>query len=208
MKSKTLFAALLPCCFSAWMLLGPLSIAARADSVYTYQGNPFTTYPTGLSCPPVCSVMGSFTIASSLAPNLNLAAISPISFAISADGTIITDEILADSDSSLNISTDGMGNITNWGWRVLGPAGNPTERILTQNISGAVYDTLHRGTSGPPFAGPVVAEIFDSPGTWTETAATAPTPEPAGLTLYGTCLLCLLIVVRNKRPDAESDISH
>ena len=91
------------------MLLGPLSAAARADVVYTYQGNAFNTYPTGLSCPPVCRVTGSFTLAAALAPNLDLAAITPSSFAISAAGTTLTDHV--PGDSSLAISTDGTGTI-------------------------------------------------------------------------------------------------
>jgi hypothetical protein len=41
--------------------------SARADTIYTYTGNPFTVFSGLDACPPVCNISGSFNLASPLA---------------------------------------------------------------------------------------------------------------------------------------------
>jgi hypothetical protein len=46
-----------------------LALPARADETYTYTGNPFTAFSGTDACPPVCSLSGSFTVATPLGDN-------------------------------------------------------------------------------------------------------------------------------------------
>jgi len=68
---------------SSVLALG-LAPSAKSDTVYTFTGRPFTTF-SGIigipgsdkfACPPICSLTGSFTIASPLGDNLALQAIN------------------------------------------------------------------------------------------------------------------------------------
>jgi len=139
--------------------------------------------------------MGSFTVAQSLAPDLNLATITPISFTITSGGVTLTDGVPA--DTSLAVSTDASGAIFNWSWVVSGPANAPIARILTENIAcSIVADNVRLSSYGavpPPFYGRRVGQVSDNPGTWTAT------PEPASGMLLGSGLLGVVASVRRKR---------
>jgi len=69
--------------------LAVLLLAARAgeDVIYSYAGNPFTTFTGGYSCPPECSLSGTFEVGQAPAANLSNFAFTPIAFSFT-DGNI------------------------------------------------------------------------------------------------------------------------
>jgi hypothetical protein len=151
-------------------------------------------FPTGNVCPPTCSVTGYFDVSQALAANLPFTQITPVSFSITSGLTTLVN---ADPGNfSLYVSTDASGTIDFWTWEVIGPAGSPTSRIVTQNdVSGPTFsfDNIRVGTNPPPFVGPVIAEVFGDPGTWVSAASTA-TPEPSAFLLFGFGLLSLRVL--------------
>lgn len=183
----------------AAFVTGPAARRASADVMYTYTGHAFDTFPTGASCPPVCNITGSFVIANPLAANLPaLTLVNPISFSLTSAGITLTDGEGQGADSSLQVATDSMGAIIEWAWVEVGPAANPTARILTENIPGAITaDDVRVGTNPPPFVGPRLGQISNDPGTWTGAVMA---PEPAGLPLVAIGLLGMVASLRRARP--------
>jgi hypothetical protein len=86
-----------------------LAASARADTVYTYTGNPFTAFSGVDVCPPVCNISGSFTLASPLATNLPFGTITPTAFSFT-DGSIT----LTGGVSRFEVATDSSGDISFW----------------------------------------------------------------------------------------------
>jgi hypothetical protein len=182
--------------FTLFLLLAALLPSnARADTVYTYTGNPFTT-TTG--CPTLCDVTGSFDVTTPLAPNLNLATVNPISFDLSA-GTFN----LTSGSDLLTVSTDSSGNISAWTWQVVGPTNGAQARILTQSgdaaIPGSAFDDVRFGTNPAPFVGPIVASVFDSPGSWASGPGGTAVPEPGSLSLLAAGLLGVMGLILTYR---------
>jgi hypothetical protein len=195
MKKRYRSCSVLACVFAIWFTAGPSAFPARANSIYTYTGNAFNEFPdAGVGCPPVCNVMGSFTVAQALAPDLSLTTITPLSFSVTSGGVTLTDGVPA--DTSLDVSTDASGAIVNWSWVVSGPANAPIARILTENIPGVVADDVRLSSYGvvpPPLYGRRVGQVSNDPGTWTTT------PEPASFMLLGGGLVGIVAAVRRKR---------
>jgi hypothetical protein len=178
------------------IVMGFMASSALATTTYYYTGNPFNDFRNGGVCPPTCSVTGSFTVATPLAPNLPLTLITPISFSLSAGLTTLVDGDPA--NTSLEVSTDASGGISTWSWVVLGPEASISARILTQNLPGLVFDSVHFGDNAPPFqgfAGPLVAEVLNDPGTWSFV------PEPSYPILVG---MIVLVVIRGIRKQRQS----
>jgi hypothetical protein len=96
------------------------------------------------------------------------------------------------ANTSLEVSTDASSAISTWSWVVLGPEASISARILTQNLFGLVFDSVHFGDNAPPFqgfAGLLAAEVANDPGTWSET------PEPS----YPVLLSIVLFLVIERR---------
>jgi hypothetical protein len=195
-QSKTARFFLL-CLLAGWASLGPSSGPAQAaETTYSYTGNTFNEFPTGLSCPPICNVTGWFTVAGPLLPNLNGVTITPLAFSMSSSGTTLTDSLSA--DSSLTLSTDASGAIIAWSWVEVGPASSPTARILTENLAGIVADDVRLSAYGAqplPFVGQRVGQISNDPGTWTVSAV----PEPRLGGLFAISLLVAIGALQKKR---------
>lgn len=88
MQERVFFSALVFCAVFEAAGLAPF---ARADTTYTYTGNPFTAFfaldTTAPACPPTCMITGSFTVAQPLAANLSSYSFTPEAFSFT-DGNI------------------------------------------------------------------------------------------------------------------------
>jgi hypothetical protein len=164
--------------------------SARADTVYTYTGNPFTILTGSDVCPLVCNISGSFTLASPLAANLPFEAITPTAFSFT-DGSVTVTEG-ASEGGRFEVATDSGGNISFWEIAlgsgqpfgpgvctsldtVRDPIGTPQDNSLSVSCS-----------SSEAFIGSAV--VNDNPGRWS--SSTVPSvPEPGTLILVGIGLL-------------------
>jgi hypothetical protein len=160
------------------ILLAASTLAAHADTTYTYTGNPFTLITPGSPYTTSNFVSGSFMVATPLGDNLNDVDITPVSFSFS-DGVLSTVDNL--SLAGFSIATDASGDIAAWivVFNFVSDAS-----INFSSISGDI-DQAENGSIGASF----------QPGTWTETT-NSPVPEPESLMLVGTGLLGVFGVVR------------
>lgn len=155
--------------------------AASANTIiYAYTGEQFDAF-FGLTCPPVCRIAGSFTLAEPLPPNLDFATITPLSFSFT-DGSIFINNPNPDNDT-FQISTDSQGLITLWDINLW--TNDFSAEFLTENFGDNFLqeDNSFRDTGQ-------TAEIAGDPGTWSTT------PEPGSLILFTSGLLGVLGAAR------------
>lgn len=181
--------ALIP---SVLVLLTVAESTARANAIYIYTGNAFTTAAAPYSTSDFVSV--SFTFANPLLGNTTNSNTTLISWTI-------TDQVDSlDSASALltsySFSTDASGNISSWDITVISFAqlfggGGPTistTSIQTDCSTASCVEDLGENNSGTH-----AANNFSDPGTWT--LATAE-PSTVGLGSLGGAIL--LFAVRRK----------
>ena len=157
---------------------------AHAQTTYTYTGNDFTNF-VGLpapTCPPDCSIDGSFTVSSPLAASTTTTAIPPaFDFYIST----------ADSPSWTNlngtfvlhfiVTTNSIGAISAWNIALNSPT---AADMFTQGNIPTDEDLFIDGGE---------AGNVNDPGTWTVT------PEPSSLTLWLLGIFAVGIMTRRAR---------
>ena len=163
----------------ATALIAPL---ARADTVYTYTGNPFENFGPSLSgtiatCPPICSISGFMVFASPI-DFTDFRLVQVLSFSFTDQNTVLTS---SNADIFVSVSGDGFGNISQWVLDI-GEGTGPVQ-LETINFMGASTDS-----SGAPSQGFVF--VSGKPGVWT--SSTVATPEPSvTLLVLGLILACL-----------------
>lgn len=180
--------------FSALSIL-VLLMPARADTVYSYTGNPFTTGVTqngGLTPLPFGpftandSVSGSFTVPTPFGPFEPLHLITPTSFSFTDGVDTITN--LNSTLSSFQIRTDASGHIMDWD--IFADSNNAF--VDTSNIMGTGGDQGQETDNQGHFAG---AENLDDPGKWTVSTTV---PEPSSLLLLASGAIGLAGVLRKR----------
>jgi|SRR6185437_15835460 len=158
-----------------------------ADTIYSYAGNDFTTIIRGTAFTTSDFISGSFTVASPLAGNLPIQALtsSVLSFSFSDGISTIDSTQTLWSVPLFDVATDAGGNITGWDIDLMNSKdGNFLSEILTRNFGGA-------GDLGGTASAVDLAENRSAPGTWTQSTDAAPTPEPRSLLLLATGLIGL-----------------
>lgn len=163
---------------------------ARADGVYTYSytGNPFTTVGGTITCPPACSISGSFSVPSQLPANDSNFVISnygsPSLYPYSFTSGDITITGTNGGSGLVSVSTDSNGSIVSW------------DVDLSRGLSGVGYfqifsqppgDTFTEHNIGGYLAG--VGSNSASPGTW---ILTSPVSEPSAAALLACGILVLV----------------
>jgi PEP-CTERM motif len=150
---------------------------ARADTVYTYTGNPLTII-LGPSYKPTDFIRGSFTLASALGNNFPLGPITPTSYSFT-DGV----QTLTNKNSIINtieMATNSNGTPDEW------VVGFCTDNTCVQQIFTITQTPLPTSPEDraelSTFPNIDEARNMDSQGSW---SITVTTPEPGTLSLLG-----------------------
>ena len=175
MKSR--LRLLVPILLVSSVLALSLASSAKADTVYAYIGQPFTTFKGGFACPSICNLTGSFTVSTALGDNLTLQPITPTSFSFTDGVTTIADTTPGGQLAYLLVGTNATGAIDSWniGLTLPGTGGS-------FNIGSADTRTINEAppTDDTFFFTNLISDsaaVFNSPGTWSIT--TTATPEPS-----------------------------
>lgn len=126
---------------------------------YSYKGNAFNTFFGTATCPPECSISGSFTVASPLGPNFN-AYFTPTAFNFT-DG-IVTVAPANSTNSAFGVVTDSLGAIVVWNMQFV----DAQTSMFTGTGPSVICGNGCTVTDGT-FSSGLGAEILNDPGTWT-----------------------------------------
>jgi hypothetical protein len=165
--------------FGLGFALALFAPSSKADTTYSYVGNPFNQFAPTESCPPHCRITGSFTASTPLLPSSSYF-ISPLSFSFTDGSVTFTQDNV--TSSAFGFITDAQGLITGWNlnWfnanNVAMFSGTGTSVICPVGCSNTdVILTL----------GSFVAGEQNDPGTWTMTTTGVPEPSSLSLLCFG-----------------------
>lgn len=173
------------------ILFAPL---AKADAVYNYAGNAYTSFP-GAGYSGSNNVSITLTFANPLAANSSYAwGYGGIGTPTATDTLVsfsFTDGNTTYTSGGINVflETGSGGQITDWFAGACGACTSSSVNIDTEfGISG--YPIAGSDSSSMGSGGTVLAYNSSDPGTWSET------PEPSSLLLLGTGLFGLALLVK------------
>jgi hypothetical protein len=167
-----------------------------ADTVYTYTGNDFTYIIAGTAFTTSDFVSGSFTVASPLAGNQPIQALtsSVLSFSFTDGLSTIDNPQTLWSVPIFDVATDASGNITGWDIDLMSSNnGDFQSEILTRNLGGV-------GDLGRTAYNADLADNLYAPGTWTQSTPAGAAPEPGSLLLLATGLIGLAAFLHRSAP--------
>ena len=182
-----------------------LSAPAKADTVYTYTGNPYTFCAGTYSCngtTPALSVTFDTTLTGSALDNLTLDSTGNITADITSftitDGSGVT-ITLADAPATylFDIGTDGNGAIQSWAMDVFLSNSIPFTDAFTSYDPFAGDDGNDQSgygrtaPTGTIQAGGGDGDSYRAPGIWSSSVDPVATPEPSNLLLLSSGLIGL-----------------
>lgn len=159
---------------------------AKADTTYTYTGNPFTGFHGNSACPPQCRITGTFEVAGPPPVNLTLNEqqfqfdVTPLTYSFTDGHTTWTNT--NSCPDFFAISTDASGNITNWVIRLFTPTLNAPcagggiytgFQLVTSNNAPGTIDIVIEAPTAVNFAA-----ISQDPGTWSVQTGPPDTTPP------------------------------
>jgi hypothetical protein len=135
--------------------------ASAQTTTYSYTGNAYNQFGGTFTCPPVCGIRGSFTVAAPLPPTSNFS-FTPISFSFTDGLTTFTPANT--TNPAFDVVTDSSGNIVSWNMQWL----SPNDAMFSgTNPPGCVGCRVVDGSFNPN----AFAERDNAPGIWTSTLA-------------------------------------
>jgi hypothetical protein len=194
------------------LLVSCLSAVVKADTTYTYDGAAFDQF-FGVTCPPICHITGSFTLANPIAPNTdyrfstvsNISDPAPLAFSFDAGFGAIT--LAKHTDSGIHVITDANGDFSRWAV-TLNQFLSVPGCVSTVGFS---YNSLEAANLGlvncfdadnnllSEELGQSVISATTTPMVWTTTSSNpTSTPEPGGiaLTLSGLLVIAGYVTIR------------
>ena len=196
------------------LLVSCLSIVAKADTTYTYDGAAFDQF-VGVVCPPICHITGSFTLPNPIAPNTEYAfntrsTISdpaPLAFSFDAGFGVIT--LGNELDGSIGVLTDANGDFSRWLVTVQFVPAPGCDRVISFAYTSVsvinegfvnCFDTDDNLISRE--SGISIISTTTTPMVWTTTAST---PEPGAITLILPGLLLVIVGFPRKFPSTHGE---
>lgn len=170
-------------------VIGIVPKTAKADTVYTYNGNGL------ISGGPGAGISATLDFSAPLGANVD-GSVTPLTWYISGFATSLSSSS-GTGNLTASFVTDDLGQIVNWGVQATGPQqGSGLEILETIDVPGQVTDAIFSSS----ISGGNAANAND-PGVWTETCTDPPvavTPEPSSIFLLGSGILGLGGIVRRK----------
>lgn len=153
------------------MLLAVSPRSARADVVYTYTGNDFTSATTPYTLSDY--VTAELTFATPLAADMTLQIVTPLSFAFSDGVQTITPANTA--GDIFELATNPSGMVT--AWYIAAESLGDTDEITSGHDPSGTADTAKDVTA--------TARNDNDPGTWSSV------PEPSSLAIVAAAMTVL-----------------
>lgn len=160
------------------------SAMARADVIYTYTGNDFTTAVSPYTTSD--RITGSVTLTAALGADSSIATPTArlVSYSFSDGVQTVTNTTPGVDLATLYLATNADAAISNWNIAILVPNGGADQTCsmgVNCGVFGTTFDTADSGH----------AYNQDDPGIWTISSV----PEPSSLVLLGTGLLGLAVLL-------------
>jgi hypothetical protein len=198
------------------LLVSCLSIVAKADTTYTYDGAAFGQF-VGVTCPPICHITGSFTLANPIAPNTEyhfetqstIDDPAPLAFSFDAGFGAIT--LGNETDGGIEVITDANGDFSRWLVTVQRflPASPGCDSVISfvyNSVSAINEGFVNCFDADDNLISQELAQSTISttttPMVWTTTAST---PEPGAITLILSGLLLVIAGFPRKFPPTHGE---
>jgi hypothetical protein len=199
------------------LLVSCLSAVVKADTTYTYDGAAFDQF-AGVTCPPICHITGSFTLADPIAPNTEYAfntrsTISdPAPLAFSFDAGFGAISLGNEFDGSIEAITDANGDFSRWLVTVQflpAPGCDSVISFVYNSVSAINEGYVNCFDTDDNLISQELAQSTISttttPMVWTTTNTPSSTPEPGAITLVLSGLLLVIGRFPRKFPPTHGE---